>query len=289
MLINPNNNEGNENNKVKTSNYGKIFRKVDLQIKLSKSPQKKHQEKTNDIKLPFLQLNKEVLGRKMNHLKNFCNSIYSIYSHNNNNKSVNSIGEIYNAREHMHDILNDSKLKAIADIKHYFYINKFPNEVNFRKNNTNDLYKKLYTTRARVKPVSLKKIKLKEKINNEQNNNQDEEKFSLITTLDVKKEKKEKNKIGQSIDSYTNRNKKFNFEDYASNQIINKHPVLYQLNQIKNKGNNLPSIKIHRRNKIFNDIVEMSKLIPDNTEINKEYKKNNYDDYMRMKELKIIK
>ena len=54
-----------------------------------------------------------------------------------------------------------------------------------------------------------------------------------------------------------------------------------------NKGNNLPNIKIHRRNKIFNDIVEMSKLIPDNTEINKEYKKNNYDDYMRMKELKV--
>ena len=36
-------------------------------------------------------------------------------------------------------------------------------------------------------------------------------------------------------------------------------------------------------------IVELSKFIPDNTEIKKENKINNYDDYMKLKELKIIK
>ena len=45
----------------------------------------------------------------------------------------------------------------------------------------------------------------------------------------------------------------------------------------------------HKTNNYFNEIVEISKLIPDKTEIIKENKKNNYDDYMRMKELKIIK
>ena len=167
------------------------------------------------------------------------------------------------------------------DIKHYFFINKFPNEVNFRKKAINDLYKKIYTKRERRKPLSLNKIK--NKIN-------DKEKFALITELNINKEKKEEkeNKIYESIDSYSNRNKKINFEDYESNYNIKiKHPILYQLNHFKNKNNKLPGI--HRRNKLYNKIVEISKLIPDKTEINKENKINNYDEYMRMKELKIIK
>ena len=277
MLLNQNNNEEKENNKTPIPDNSNIFRKVNLQIQLSKSPEKKIKKKLKEIKLPLINLNQEKIGRKMSHLQNFCNSLYSVHNTNTNN----SIKDIYNIREQMNDILNDSKLKAIEDIKHYFFINKFPNEVNFRRNNINDLYKKIYTTRT--KPISLKKMK------NKTNKEQDEEKFTLITTLNIKKEKneeKERNKIYNSIDSYSSRNQKFNFEDYATNQIKTKHPIMYQLNQIK-KRKNLPNI--HRRNKIFNDIVEISKLIPDKTEINKEYKKNNYDEYMRMKELKIIK
>lgn len=284
MLLNQNNNELIENNKNQNLNYSNIFRKVDLQIKLNKIPEKKILEKSKEIKLPYIDINREIMGRKLAHLQNFCNSIYSNYNNNNINSTIENI---FNIREQMNDILNESKLKAIEDIKHYFFINKFPNEVNFHKNYNFDFYKKINTSKARIKPLSLNKIK--EKINSIQ----EEDKFTLITTLNVKKEKNEEknNKMFKSIDSHSsrNRNKKFNFEDYAKNEIKSKHPILYQLSQNKNrnKKNYLP--KIERKNKIFNDIVEVSKLIPDNTEINKEYKKNNYDEYMRLKELKIMK
>jgi len=289
MFIKENNNEEKENSKILNSinsNKNNIFKKVELQIGLNKSPEikskEKEKEKDKEIKLPYIQLNQEIKGRKMSHVQNFCNSIYSIYSNNYllNSKNNRTIDNIYNIRENMDDILNDSKLKAIEDIKHYFFINKFPNEVNFRRNKINELYKKVNTTQAKVKPLSLKKMN--HKINQT-------EKFTLITTLDIKKEKKEENvhKICESIDSYSDRNKKYNFEDYANNDIRMKHPILYQLNFNKNKRNKLP--RIHKKNKIYNDIVEISKLIPDKTEINKENKIINYDEYMRMKEQKIFK
>ena len=291
MFLNQKDNEEKEkeDNKISNANNSvdnnNIFKKVQLQIKLNKYPEikseSKGKEKEKEIKLPRIKINQIIKGRKMTHVQNFCNSIYSIYSnlkYNNNNQTINNIKNI---REGLDDILKDSKLKAIEDIKHYFFINKFPNEVNFRKNAINDLYKKIYTTRARVKPLSLNKIK-----NNKIN---DEEKFTLITTLNVKKEKKEKkeNKIYDSVDSYSNRNRRINFADYADNNIKMKHPVLYQLNNLKNKNNKLPGIR--RRNKLYNDIVEISELIPDKTEINKENKIINYDEYMRLKELKMMK
>lgn len=286
MSFKENNNEEKENSKI-NGNNNSIFKKVELQIRTNNSPEikskSKEKEKDKEIKLPYIQLNQEIKGRKMSHVQNFCNSIYSIYSNNYllNSKNNKTIDNIYNIRENMDDILNDSKLKAIEDIKHYFFINKFPNEVNFRRNNLKELYKKINTTPAKIKPLSLKK--LNHKINHE-------EKFTLITTLNIKQEKKEEkeHKICESIDSYSQRNKKYNFEDYANNNIRMKHPILYQLNFNKNKKNKLPGIH-KRNNKIFNDIVEISKLIPDKTEINKENKIINYDEYMRMKELKIFK
>ena len=286
MSFKENNNEEKENSKI-NGNNNNIFKKVELQIRTNNSPEikskSKEKEKDKEIKLPYIQLNQEIKGRKMSHVQNFCNSIYSIYSNNYllNSKNNKTIDNIYNIRENMDDILNDSKLKAIEDIKHYFFINKFPNEVNFRRNNIKELYKKINTTPAKIKPLSLKKLNLK--INHE-------EKFTLITTLNIKQEKKEEkeHKIYESIDSYSQRNKKYNFEDYANNNIRMKHPILYQLNFNKNKKNKLPGIH-KRNNKIFNDIVEISKLIPDKTEINKENKIINYDEYMRMKELKIFK
>jgi hypothetical protein len=286
MLLNQIHNEDKEDNKNENSNKNSIFKKVELEINLNKTPKRTIEQKDKKLDLPYIHLSREIVNHKIDHIQNFCNSLYSNYNDYSRNRNINdTILNMCNSKEQMNDILIDSKLKAIEDIKHYFYINKFPNEVNFRKKNKKDLYKRKYSTREHIKPISLKKI------NNIINrNNQEDEKFTLITTLNAKKENEEKkdiNKIYHSIDSHTNRkkNKKFNFEDYAMNNIKIKHPILYKLNS-KNKKN-LPSI--HRKNKIFNDIVEISNLIPDKTEINNETKINNYSEYMRLKELKIIK
>ena len=270
MFIKENNNEEKENSKILNSinsNKNNIFKKVELQIGLNKSPEikskEKEKEKDKEIKLPYIQLNQEIKGRKMSHVQNFCNSIYSIYSNNYllNSKNNKTIDNIYNIRENMDDILNDSKLKAIEDIKRYNLINKIHKKINIIRKKNKEKKKKINTTPAKIKPLSLKK--LNHKINHE-------EKFTLITTLNIKQEKKEEkeHKIYESIDSYSQRNKKYNFEDYANNNIRMKHPILYQLNFNKNKKNKLPGIH-KRNNKIFNDIVEISKLIPDKTEINK--------------------
>ena len=286
MLLNQIHNEDKEDNKNQNSNKNSIFKKVELEINLNKTPKRTIEQKDKKLDLPYIHLSREIVNHKIDHIQNFCNSLYSNYNDYSRNRNINdTILNMCNSKEQMNDILIDSKLKAIDDIKHYFYINKFPNEVNFRKKNKKDLYKRKYSTREHIKPISLKKI------NNIINrNNQEDEKFTLITTLNAKKENEEKkdiNKIYHSIDSHTNRkkNKKINFEDYAMNNIKIKHPILYKLNS-KNK-NNLP--RIHRKNKIFNDIVEISNLIPDKTEINNETKINNYSEYMRLKELKIIK
>ena len=283
MLLN--HNENKEDSKNQNSNKNGIFKKVELEIKVNKTPKRIIEQKEKKIALPYLHINREMLYRKMNHLQNFCNSLYSNYNDYSRNTNINNtILNICDSKEQINDILIDSKLKAIDDIKHYFYINKFPNEVNFRKKGIKDLNKKKYATRVRIKPISLNKIN-----DNINKNNLEDEKFTLITTINVKKEKeekKEKNKIYHSIDSNSNKNRKVNFEDYAMNNIRIKHPILYKLNS-RNKKYNLPNI--HRKNKIFNDVVEISSLIPDKTEINNETKINNYDEYMRLKELKIIK
>ena len=287
MLLNQIHNEDKEDNKNQNSNKNDIFKKVDLEINLNKTPKRTIEQKEKKLSLPYIHLSREIVNHKMNHLQNFCNSLYSNYNDYSRNQNINNtLLNAHNTKEQMNDILIDSKLKAIEDIKHYFYINKFPNEVDFRKKKIKDLYKRKYATRELIKPISLNKIN--DVINR---NSQEEEKFTLITTLNIKKENEEKkdiNKIYNSIDSHTNRNKnkKINFEDYAMNNIRIKHPIFYKLNS-KNKKNNLPSI--HRKNKIFNDIVEISNLIPDKTEIINETKINNYDEYMKLKELKIIK
>ena len=282
MSFNENNNEKeNDINKIINNKKVNLFKKVDIQMKLNFSPksEKKLKEKGEEVILPYIYKNRENSGKKMILLQNFCNSIYS-------KKNNRTLGEINSIREKMADVLNDSKLKAIEEIKHYFFINKFPNEINFKKNKNklDEIYKKINEKKVKLKPFSLKKLNLISR-NKAERIYQDEEKFTYLTTLNIKKENKEKNKMSNSIDTYSKRNRKYNFEDYASNQISVKHQILYKLN--KNRNDKLPLIK--KKNKIFNDIVEMSKLIPDKNEINKEAKIINYDDYMRMKELKIIK
>ena len=282
MSFNENNNEKeNDINKIINNKKVNLFKKVDIQMKLNFLPksEKKLKEKGEEVILPYIYKNRENSGKKMILLQNFCNSIYS-------KKNNRTLGEINSIREKMADVLNDSKLKAIEEIKHYFFINKFPNEINFKKNKNKleEIYKKINEKKVKLKPFSLKKLNLISR-NKAERIYQDEEKFTYLTTLNIKKENKEKNKMSNSIDTYSKRNRKYNFEDYASNQISVKHQILYKLN--KNRNDKLPLIK--KKNKNFNDIVEMSKLIPDKNEINKEAKIINYDDYMRMKELKIIK
>ena len=282
MSFNENNNEKeNDINKIINNKKVNLFKKVDIQMKLNFLPksEKKLKEKGEEVILPYIYKNRENSGKKMILLQNFCNSIYS-------KKNNRTLGEINSIREKMADVLNDSKLKAIEEIKHYFFINKFPNEINFKKNKNKleEIYKKINEKKVKLKPFSLKKLNLISR-NKAERIYQDEEKFTYLTTLNIKNENKEKNKMSNSIDTYSKRNRKYNFEDYASNQISVKHQILYKLN--KNRNDKLPLIK--KKNKIFNDIVEMSKLIPDKNEINKEAKIINYDDYMRMKELKIIK
>ena len=282
MSFNENNNEKeNDINKIINNKKVNLFKKVDIQMKLNFLPksEKKLKEKGEEVILPYIYKNRENSGKKMILLQNFCNSIYS-------KKNNRTLGEINSIREKMADVLNDSKLKAIEEIKHYFFINKFPNEINFKKdkNKLDEIYKKINEKKVKLKPFSLKKLNLISR-NKAERIYQDEEKFTYLTTLNIKNENKEKNKMSNSIDTYSKRNRKYNFEDYASNQISVKHQILYKLN--KNRNDKLPLIK--KKNKIFNDIVEMSKLIPDKNEINKEAKIINYDDYMRMKELKIIK
>ena len=183
MLLNQIHNEDKEDNKNQNSNKNSIFKKVELEINLNKTPKRTIEQKDKKLDLPYIHLSREIVNHKIDHIQNFCNSLYSNYNDYSRNRNINdTILNMCNSKEQMNDILIDSKLKAIEDIKHYFYINKFPNEVNFRKKNKKDLYKRKYSTREHIKPISLKKI------NNIINrNNQEDEKFTLITTLNAKK------------------------------------------------------------------------------------------------------
>ena len=235
MSFNENNNEKeNDINKIINNKKVNLFKKVDIQMKLNFLPksEKKLKEKGEEVILPYIYKNRENSGKKMILLQNFCNSIYS-------KKNNRTLGEINSIREKMADVLNDSKLKAIEEIKHYFFINKFPNEINFKKNKNKleEIYKKINEKKVKLKPFSLKKLNLISR-NKAERIYQDEEKFTYLTTLNIKKENKEKNKMSNSIDTYSKRNRKYNFEDYASNQISVKHQILYKLN--KNRNDKLP-------------------------------------------------
>ena len=273
-----NNNEDTNNNLLSNLN-GKI-KKINLQIQLNPYTN----ENDKKIKLPYLAPkkkqqdieNKKNLRRKLVQIGNFCQSIYN--SSNPNPESTP------NKTKTMEDLLNDTKLKAIEEIKNDFFINQsqaFNKEDNTKKDNNNkQIYRKIILSTS--KPKSLKKITE----NNGGNNNNGEEKFTYLTTTYERNPKKE-NRNNFSIDNITKRKIKYNYADYASNKLIINHPRLYILNSKReNTIDKLPLI--NRRMKKINVIKEFSKIIPDKLFLSKEEKRSQYDEYMKAKELKNI-
>ena len=266
------------------TNFGEKVKKVNLEIQVDLCQDKEEKE----IKLPFIIKkkiqpniqNRKKLRRKLVQIGNFCQSIY-----NNSNTTMNNT-------KTMEDLLNNSKLKAIDDIKNDYFINQNQsnkeqhnisinineNSNNFNNLNNNVNYKKLILNKLNRK--SFKSIDVK--LNNKNNNN--EEKFTYLTTTYEKNPKKDN--IHYSIDNSLKRKMKYNYGDYASNKLIINHPKLYILNNNK-RGNIIEKLPIINKGyKRFNIVEEFSKLIPDKIVPTNEEKRNKYDEYMKMKELK---
>ena len=258
------------------SNLNGSIKKVNIQININDYDTKNERQ----LKLPYLaprkksdhimNQNRKTLRRKLVQLGNFCQSIYT-----NSNPSLNNT-------KTMEDILNDTKLKAIEEIKNDFFVNqhqsnnKEDNNIKDNMNNNKQFYKKIILNKS--KPKSLKKI-----INKNINiNNNNKEQFTFLTTTSERDEKKEKN---CSIDNVRRNRIRYNYGDYASNKIIVNHPKLYVLNNRKeNSIDKLPLIK-QRMNQIH-IVEEISKILPDKLYLSREEKRSQYDEYMKAKELK---
>ena len=117
------------------------------------------------------------------------------------------------------------------------------------------------------------------------NNNNKEDKFTYLTTTnEIQSKKENKNNVHYSIDNKNRR--KYNYNDYSSNEAFINHPMLYILNnKRKNKKNNLPMINI--RCKKININENLCNI--DNIALTKEEKINKFDEYMKIKELKELK
>ena len=269
--------EENSNIKINNlTNFGNKVKKVNIEIQVDVSQEK---ENSKQIKLPYIIKKKKEqsikslkkLRKKLVQIGSFCQSIYT-----NSNNALNNT-------KTMEDILNDSKLKAIEEIKNDYFINQIQNNkeennyYNSISNNNIEIYKKIILNK--LKPKSLKKIDIKI------NNNNNEEKFTYLTTTYERNAKKDKTKINYSIDNGIKEKKKYNFGDYASNKLIINHPKLYILNSKReSRIHKLPMI--NRGYRKLNVVREFSKLIPDNIVLTREEKINRYDEYMKMKELK---
>ena len=266
--------ENNDLKNINITNYENLDnppKKVSIQIQVDIFPKivQKTIEKgieENNIKLPSIiprHAHKTIqtrtdLKRKLNNLENFCQSLYTSSNTTMNNTKT------------MEEIINDSKLKAINELKNEFFVN----QIQPKKEDNSFIYKKI-----KVKPKSLRKAYLKrDKISPEK------QKFIYITTNERNKQENNIfNSNHYSIDKSANIRSKINFDDYASKRIIVNHPQLYLLsNARENRIKKLPQIKRNRIH-IINGI---SKIIPDKMELSLEEKKNRYDEFMMAKELK---
>ena len=265
--------ENNDLENINITNYDNLDnppKKVSIQIQVDLFPKiiQKTIEKgidENSIKLPSIipkHVHKTIqtrtdLKKKLTNLENFCQSLYtSLNTTMNNTKTVG-------------EILNNSKLKAIDEIKKDFFVN----QIQPKKENNNDIYKKI---KIKIKPKSLRKVNLKaDKISPEK------QKFIYIKTNE--RNKKENIFNNYSIDKIASIKNRINFDDFGSKRILVNHPQLYMLrNTRENRIKKLPQVK---RNKIH-IIHGISKIIPDKMELSLEEKKNRYDEYMMAKELK---
>ena len=116
-------NEENNNEKLNIlTNFGDKVKKVNLEIQVDLT-----QEKVNNgqIKLPYIirkgnepnMQSRKKLRKKLVQIGNFCQSIY-----NNSNITLNNT-------KTMEDLLNDSKIKAIEEIKNDYFVNQIqPNK-----------------------------------------------------------------------------------------------------------------------------------------------------------------
>ena len=271
----------NENNKNIINNFKDKVKNINLEIQVDFS----QDENEKKVKLPYIfpkkvqSRDRKKIRKKLVQIGNFCQSIYT-----HSNVSMNDT-------KTMEDILYDTKLKAIEDIKNDFFINQrqekqekqeYKEENNYIDDNKK-IYRKIILNRS--KPKSLRKID----ISLNDNNDNREEKFTYLTTTYERKPKQEnKKKANNSIDNNKSGRNIYNYGDYASNKLIINHPKLYILNNKRENGyNKLPVI--NRGHKRLHVIKEFSKLVPDNFMLSREEKLNKYDEYMRMKELKELK
>ncbi len=265
------------------SNLNGALKKVSIEIQVNVYDAKNQKE----LKLPYIVQrkksnhliteNRKNLRRKLVQIGNFCQSIYT-----NSNPTLNNT-------KTMEDLLNDTKLKAIEEIKNDFFVNQHQSynkeENNFKDNiinnnnyNNKQFYKKINN---KSKPKSLKKISNKN-IKNLIINNNNEDKFTYLTATD---ERNENNHNNYSIDNIRRKKIKVNFGDYASNKLIVNHPKLYVLNNKReNTIDKLPLIK--KKINQIHIIEEISKIIPDKLFLSREEKRSQYDEYMKAKELK---
>lgn len=265
--------ENNDLENINITNYDNLDnppKKVSIQIQVDLFPKiiQKTIEKgidENNIKLPSIipkHVHKTIqprteLKNKLTNLENFCQSLYT--SSNTTMNNTKTVGEI----------LNNSKLKAIDEIKKDFFVN----QIQPKKENNNDIYKKI---KIKIKPKSLRKVNFKaDRISPEK------QKFIYIKTNE--RNKKENIFNNYSIDKIASIKNRINFDDFGSKRILVNHPQLYMLrNTRENRIKKLPQVK---RNKIH-IIHGISKIIPDKMELSLEEKKNRYDEYMMAKELK---
>ena len=270
-----NSEENNDLENINITNYDNLDnppKKVSIQIQVDLFPKiiQKTIEKgidENSIKLPSIipkHVHKTIqtrtdLKKKLTNLENFCQSLYT--SSNTTMNNTKTVGEI----------LNNSKLKAIDEIKKDFFVN----QIQPKKENNNDIYKKI---KIKIKPKSLRKVNLKaDRISPEK------QKFIYIKTNERNKKENLFNSNNYSIDKIASIKNRINFDDFGSNRILVNHPQLYMLrNTRENRIKKLPQVK---RNKIH-IIHGISKIIPDKMELSLEEKKNRYDEYMMAKELK---
>jgi hypothetical protein len=270
-----NSEENNDLENINITNYDNLDnppKKVSIQIQVDLFPKiiQKTIEKgidENSIKLPSIipkHVHKTIqtrtdLKKKLTNLENFCQSLYtSLNTSMNNTKTVG-------------EILNNSKLKAIDEIKKEFFVN----QIQPKKENNNDIYKKI---KIKIKPKSLRKVNFKaDRISPEK------QKFIYIKTNERNKKENIFNSNNYSIDKIASIKNRINFDDFGSNRILVNHPQLYMLrNTRENRIKKLPQVK---RNKIH-IIHGISKIIPDKMELSLEEKKNRYDEFMMAKELK---
>ena len=95
MLLNQIHNEDKEDNKNQNSNKNSIFKKVELEINLNKTPKRTIEQKDKKLDLPYIHLSREIVNHKIDHIQNFCNSLYSNYFKNSISMKISIVFDAF--------------------------------------------------------------------------------------------------------------------------------------------------------------------------------------------------